>query len=89
MKKDRKHERGKPAGKTRETSEKAPAASGPDAPIRVEIRPRRRLATALAVIFAAWVVALVVMYFTMVYPRRHQGHSVRLLETMDLARVPV
>ena len=46
----------------------------PPAPVdplhpRIAIRPRRSLLRVLAVVMAVWIVALVVLYVTTVYPR--------------------
>jgi hypothetical protein len=38
-------------------------------------RARPRLFVSLCVIFALWMAALLVLYFTTVYPRRHPPHS--------------
>ena len=49
----------------------APARESGSAAIAVQpLQPRRKLFGALMALFALWVAALVVMYFTTVYPNR-------------------
>ncbi len=38
--------------------------------------PRRKLLVWTSVVFGVWVVCLLVMYFTTVYPERHGSHHV-------------
>lgn len=45
------------------------------APTSSQLRPRPRLFVILCVIFAAWMLALIVLYFTTVYSRRHPANS--------------
>jgi hypothetical protein len=52
-------------------SRTTPAATGqPDATPPAPLRPRRGLFAALLVVLVLWVVFLVVMYLTTVYPQR-------------------
>ena len=50
----------------------SPASAKPAAPVP-PLKPRRGLFVALLVIFVAWVVVLLGMYFKTVYPARHQS----------------
>ena len=64
-------------GRTKPTPESKakPDYYAPDrsVPAAFEFRPlapRRRLLAVLSVLFAAWMVCLIVLYFTTIYPRR-------------------
>jgi hypothetical protein len=46
-----------------------PQVSGPQSPI--QLTPRPRLFKFLCLLFAFWMIALLVMYFWTVYPARH------------------
>lgn len=59
-----------------------PATKPADAPDVVgPLKPRRGLFALLMLCFAAWVVALIVMYVTLVYPQRHGSTSPAVQET--------
>jgi hypothetical protein len=50
---------------------KAPAPQTPTEPAAEPLKPRRGLFLALLAGFAAWIVVLLGLYFTTVYPLRH------------------
>jgi hypothetical protein len=55
--------------KTSATNKDQPAAGKPAARPFVPLKPRRKLAIALLLLFLLWMVLLYVMYFTTVYGR--------------------
>ena len=52
-------------------SEKRVAGAPPIDPGEIKLRPQKRLFIILSIIMALWIVALVTMYFTTVWPQRH------------------
>ena len=57
----------------RPAAERAPATAPPTN--ETPIKPRRGLLIVLSILLALWIAAMVVMYFTTVYPQRHPSHS--------------
>ena len=45
-------------------------------PLQTGLKPQKRLFVILAIVMALWISALVTMYFTTVWPKRHSGDSV-------------
>jgi hypothetical protein len=58
---------GTPAAEQRKTP---PQAAVPDY-VRPPLKPHGRMFVFLCVVFAAWLIVLLVMFFTTVYPYRH------------------
>jgi hypothetical protein len=50
----------------------APPPPAPVGPHIVALKPQRRLLVIVSVIFALWVGLLLTMYFTTIYPIRHE-----------------
>jgi hypothetical protein len=47
----------------------------PPAPVVTPLKPRRGLLVVSSVVFSLWVVAMIVMYVTTVYPHRHPKNA--------------
>jgi hypothetical protein len=54
---------------SRSAAERAPASA--PSTNETPIKPRRGLLIVLSIVLALWIAAMVVMYFTTVYPQRH------------------
>jgi uncharacterized protein involved in exopolysaccharide biosynthesis len=58
---------------SRPAADRAPASAPPTN--ETPIKPRRGLLIVLSIVLALWIAAMVVMYFTTVYPQRHPSHA--------------
>ena len=45
-------------------------------PLQTGLKPQKRWFIILAIVMAVWIGALVTMYFTTVWPKRHSGDSI-------------
>ena len=68
--------------------DRTPPAAAADAPptpdFRPPLKPRPRLFYSLLAVLAVWVISLLVMYFTTVYPNRSSGGNAQA----DTTRAP-
>ncbi|HEY7089433.1 MAG TPA: hypothetical protein VH518_15150 [Tepidisphaeraceae bacterium] len=71
--------------KQQQKQQKAPPK--PD-PTRPPLTPRPKLFILLVLIFAAWIAALLTMYFTSVYPERHHPPVTQPVATDHLSLSP-
>ena len=45
-------------------------------PLKTGLKPQKRLFVVLAIVMAVWISALLAMYFTTVWPKRHSPDSI-------------
>jgi hypothetical protein len=66
----------KPRPRPSRTDAPIPEQKGDEPPFPLPLKPRRTLFIILALLVAAWLIALLVIYFVTVYPNRAKPHSI-------------